>query len=283
MKKYLVIGNPIGHSLSPKLHNYWLKKYNIVANYEKRLSDKKDLRNLIKEIKEEKIQGINITVPFKRDIYNILLEDEGSNFSLAVENTKSVNTVSLDKNGNVYGDNTDVEGFKKSLQNINYKVEGRAALVLGAGGVVPSVLEALNILNIGSVAISNRTKEKSIEIQKKWSGRVQFQEVVEWGEHPRIYSPDIVINCTSLGLKENDHINLDMKKFKPKFFLKKRLFYDVIYNPPITNFLKEAKKIGNNIENGNMMFIYQASAAFKTWHGVEPEIDSEVIKFLTDD
>ena len=133
MKKYLVIGNPIGHSLSPKLHNYWLKKYNIVANYEKRLSDKKDLRNLIKEIKEEKIQGINITVPFKRDIYNILLEDEGSNFSLAVKNTKSVNTVSLDKNGNVYGDNTDVEGFKKSLQNINYKVEGRAALVLGAG------------------------------------------------------------------------------------------------------------------------------------------------------
>ena len=118
MKKYLVIGNPIGHSLSPKLHNYWLKKYNIVANYEKRLSDKKDLRNLIKEIKEEKIQGINITVPFKRDIYNILLEDEGSNFSLAVENTKSVNTVSLDKNGNVYGDNTDVEGFKKSLQKV---------------------------------------------------------------------------------------------------------------------------------------------------------------------
>ena len=81
MKKYLVIGNPIGHSLSPKLHNYWLKKYNIDAIYEKKLLEKKDLKNLILEIKEKKIQGINITVPFKKDIYKILMEDTHSRVS----------------------------------------------------------------------------------------------------------------------------------------------------------------------------------------------------------
>ena len=280
MKKYLVIGNPIDHSLSPKLHNYWLKKYSIEATYEKKLLEKKDLRNLIQEIKKEKIQGINITVPFKKDIYEILMEDMDSNVSLAVTNTESINTVNLDKDGNIFGDNTDVEGFKRSLQHINYKTEGKAALILGAGGVVPSILEALNTLKIGCVAISNRTKQKAEKIQEQWSERVRLQEVVEWGEKPKLHDPDIVINCTSLGLKEEDHIELDIKKYKPKFFIKKRLFYDVIYNPPITNFLKEAKKIGNNIENGKMMFIYQASAAFNAWHGVQPEIDDEVIKLL---
>ena len=86
-----------------------------------------------------------------------------------------------------------------------------------------------------------------------------------------------------MGLKNEDQIKLDEKKYKPKFFINKRLFYDVVYNPPITNFLKEAQKIGNNIENGKMMFIYQACAAFKAWHEVEPEIDDEVIKLLEHD
>jgi len=280
MKKYLVIGNPIDHSLSPKLHNYWLKKHNIYATYEKRLLEKKDLKNLLIEIKEKKIQGINITVPFKNDIYEILMEDINSKVSTAVANTKSVNTVNLDKNGNIFGDNTDVDGFKKSLEHINYKIKGKTALVLGAGGVVPSILEALNILNIGSVVISNRTKKKAEEIQNEWSERVRLQEVVEWGEYSKSHSPDIIINCTSLGLKKGDKIEFDINKYKPKFFINKRLFYDVIYNPPMTNFLKEAKKIRNKIVNGKMMFIYQASAAFKIWHGVEPEINNEITKLL---
>ena len=276
MKKYLVVGNPIDHSLSPKLHSYWLKKYDIKATYEKSLLEKKDLRNLIQEIKQKKIQGINITVPFKKDIYEILMEDVNSKISPAVENTKSVNTVYLGKDGNIFGDNTDVEGFKKSLQHINYKAEGKTAFILGAGGVVPSILHALDILNIGYVFISNRTKKKAKEISEQFIR----SECVEWGKSPVGHSPDLIINCTSLGLKNDDYINLDFKKYKPKLFIKKRLFYDVIYNPPITNFLKEAKKIGNNVENGKMMFIYQASAAFKAWHGIQPEINEEVINLL---
>ena len=274
MKKYLVIGNPIEHSLSPKLHNYWFKRNNIDAIYEKKLIEKKNLKNLIQEIKNGIIQGINITVPFKNDIYEILMEDANSNVSTAVANTKSVNTVNLDKYGKLFGDNTDVKGFKKGLQNLDYTVNGKTALVLGAGGVVPSILEALNILNIKSVAISNRTKEKAEEIQRELGEQFRIQEVVEWGRDPKIFDPDIIINCTSLGLKKDDQLVFDIKKHKSK------LFYDVIYNPPITNFLKEAKKNGNKTENGKMMFIYQACEAFKIWHGIQPKIDDEVIKLL---
>jgi shikimate dehydrogenase len=281
MKKYLVIGNPIDHSLSPKLHNYWLKKYNINAKYEKKLLEKKDLKNIIKEIKDRKIQGINITVPFKNEIYKILIKDPNSEVSSTVENTKSVNTIYLRKDGKIFGDNTDVEGFVKSLRYIKYNPAGKVAFVLGAGGVVPSVLHALNILKIGFIFISNRTRKKAEEM----SNKLIRSETVEWGEEPTRYKPDLIINCTSLGLKIDDNLNLNFEKYKPKFFFRKRLFYDVVYNPPITNFLTEAKKVGNNIENGKMMFIYQAAAAFKAWHGIQPTISSEneeVLNLLND-
>ena len=281
MKKYLVIGNPIDHSLSPKLHNYWLKKYNINATYEKKLLEKNDLKNIIKEVKEGKIQGANITVPFKNEIYKILMEDPDSQISSTVENTKSVNTIYLSKDGNIFGDNTDVEGFVKSLRYIKYNPAGKVAFILGAGGVVPSILHALDILKISFVFISNRTREKAEEMSKRFIK----SETVEWGGVPSSYKADLIINCTSLGLKNNDNLNLNFKKYKPKFFFKKRLFYDVIYNPPITNFLKEAKKVGNNIENGKMMFIYQAAAAFKAWHGIQPTINTEneeVLNLLND-
>jgi len=281
MKKYLVVGNPINHSLSPKIHNYWLKKYNINATYEKKLLEKKDLKEIIKKVKERKIQGINITVPFKSEIYKILMEDPDSEISSTVEKTKSVNTVYLNKDGNIFGENTDVEGFVKSLKNIKYNTVGKVAFVLGAGGVVPSILYALDILKIGHVFISNRTKEKAEEMSDRFIG----SEIVNWGEEPKGQKPDLIINCTSLGLENNETLNLDFKNFKPKLFFRKRLFYDVIYNPPITNFLKEAKNIGNNIENGKMMFIYQAAAAFKAWHGIQPIINSvneEVLNLLND-
>ena len=95
---------------------------------------------------------------------------------------------------------------------------------------------------------------------------------MDWGEVPNF---DIVINATSVGLKNDDEINLDFSKIKSGKF-----FYDIIYNPPETNFLKKGKDLGNKCENGKRMFIYQAAAAFKLWHGIEPQINEDVIKLL---
>ena len=109
-KKYLVIGNPIDHSLSPKLQNYWIRKYKIDAVYEKKLLNNNEIKELIFNIKEEKIHGLNITVPFKKVIIPFLDE-----LSEEAEISQSVNTI-YKRDNKIIGDNTDIEGFKLSLE-----------------------------------------------------------------------------------------------------------------------------------------------------------------------
>ena len=97
-------------------------------------------------------------------------------------------------------------------------------------------------------------------------------EILEWGEVPDF---DMIINATSLGLKKEDNINLDLS-----FISKNKFFYDVIYNPKETNFLKTGRELGHKTLNGKLMFIYQAHSAFNIWHGLEPEINDKTIKLL---
>ena len=262
MKKYIVIGNPIDHSLSPKLHNYWIKKNNISAIYEKQKFDLKDLQKFILKIKNKEIDGANITVPFKKEIIPYL-----DQLSSEAKNTESVNTIYL-SNNKIFGHNTDIEGFELALKNINFEVLGKKIFILGAGGVVPSIIFALNNMKVSSISLSNRTKSKAEYL------KTLFKDItiLDWGKIPDF---DVIINATSIGLNSEDKINLDFSTTG-----KGKLFYDVIYNPDETNFLKYGKKYQNKTENGKKMFVYQAAAAFKLWHGIQPEINDDVIKFL---
>ena len=117
MKKFLVIGNPIDHTLSPKLHNYWIKKNNIDAIYEKQKLEESDLERIISQVKEKKICGINVTVPFKKSVIPFLDE-----LTQLAKETQSVNTI-FKKDNKIVGDNTDVGGFKQSLEYINYNIK----------------------------------------------------------------------------------------------------------------------------------------------------------------
>ena len=264
MKKYLVIGNPIEHSLSPQLHNHWIKINNINAVYEKRKINENEIEELIRDLKNEKISGINVTVPFKQKVIPHL--DELTN---QAKKTNSVNTIYLGANSTI-GHNTDAEGFEESLKYADYDVKDKDILILGAGGVVPSIIFALINLQARSIVISNRTRENAENLKKNFNKI----KIVDWGNIPSV---DMIINATSVGLKEEDVINLDFSKIKNK------LFYDVIYNPKETNFLKYGKKFDNKIINGKMMFIYQAQYAFKIWHSLLPKIDNEVLKLLDND
>ena len=276
MKKYLVIGNPIEHSLSPKLHNHWIKKNNIDAIYDKRQLNEKDIQEIITEVKNGKIDGINVTVPFKKSVISFL-----DQLTPLANETRSVNTI-YKKNENgvniVVGDNTDVGGFKQSLEYINYKMKNKKIFILGAGGVAPSILKVLEKLGTAKVYISNRTKEKAKDLENHYKISLGL-ETLDWGQSPDF---DVIINATSLGLKNNDKIELNYNKHKPKFFGKKKLFYDVIYNPEKTNFLLKGEELGNETTNGKMMFICQAQLAFKIWHNVLPKINNETIKLLGD-
>ena len=262
MKKFIVIGNPIEHSLSPLLHNYWIKKNSIDAIYDKQKLNEDELEQYILQIKEKKISGINVTVPFKKAIIPFLDE-----LSIEAKSTQSVNTIYL-RNNKVVGHNTDIFGFEMSIQKSKYNLKDKEVLILGAGGVVPSIIFALNKMKISKIKISNRTKDKAENLKTIFKNI----EIIEWGEASNF---DMIINATSLGLKREDKINLDFSSIS-----KNKFFYDVIYNPIETNFLKIGKNLGNITLNGKLMFIYQALSAFNIWHGLEPDVDENIIKLL---
>ena len=262
MKKYLVIGNPIEHSLSPKLHNHWIKQNNIDAVYEKKQLNESDIEGIIDKVRSGKIDGINVTIPFKKSVIPFL-----DQLTLIAKEAQSVNTI-FKKNNKIIGDNTDIVGFEYGLKHINYDVKNKKVFILGAGGVVPSIILGLKKLGVSKITLSNRTEKKAKDLKKIHTDL----EIIVWGQNTDF---DIIINATSLGLKSNDQIKLDFSKTGSD-----KLFYDVIYNPIKTNFLLEGEKKGNQTENGKMMFIYQAHQAFTIWHKILPEVDDETIKLL---
>jgi shikimate dehydrogenase len=277
MKKYLVIGDPIDHSLSPRLHNYWFKENNIDAVYEKKKVKQSDLEGIISEMRMGKIDGINVTVPFKKSVIPFLDKIE------IPKKTQSVNTIYIEKNNitglnKIVGRNTDVIGFEYALKHIKYSAKGKKILILGAGGVTPSIIYALEEMKPSTIMLSNRTKENAEIIRKSFPDL----ELVEWGD---IKNFDMIVNTTSLGLKENDKIPINYDQIETG-----KLFYDVIYNPEKTNFLLEAEKRGHQIENGKMMFVYQAQAAFglftiapNVWQGLLPPVNKKVLQLLEND
>ena len=262
MKKFLVVGNPIEHSLSPTLHNYWIKSNGIDAIYEKKKINENQLEQIISQVRDNKIKGINVTVPFKKTVIPYLDE-----LSSEAQNTRSVNTI-YKKDNKIIGHNTDIFGFETSIKKVKYYLENKEVLILGAGGVVPSIIFALNKMKVSKIKISNRTKNKAENLKEYFKNI----ELTEWGEVPNV---DMIINATSIGLKKEDVMKLNFSLMSGNKF-----FYDVIYNPNETNFLKIGKELGNKTLNGKLMFIYQALSAFKIWHGIEPDVNKEVIKLL---
>ncbi len=259
MKKYLVIGNPIEHSLSPKLHNHWIKENNIDAIYDKKQLNESDIEEIVDEVKKGEIDGINVTVPFKKSVIPFL-----DQLTALAKEVQSVNTI-FKKDDKIIGDNTDIGGFEKGLKYINYDLKNKNVFILGAGGVASSIILALKRLGAAKIILSNRTKKKADDLKKKYTDL----EIINWGETPDF---NVIINATSLGLKSDDQIKLNYTDIGTN-----KLFYDIIYNPSKTKFLSRAEQFGNQIENGKMMFVYQAQLAFRIWHNILPKIDNKLL------
>tara|TARA_B100000963_G_scaffold324898_1_gene310754 strand:- start:123 stop:950 length:828 start_codon:yes stop_codon:yes gene_type:complete len=266
--KFAIIGNPISHSLSPIMHNYWFKKYKINAEYELLKIDKSEIQNVINKIKNKEIRGINVTLPYK----NLIIPFLNKTINDANE-THSVNTVMLDDNNNLIGENTDVFGFQAAyLKSIPNQANKKKVLILGAGGVAPSIILALLKSNISDISLSNRTFEKSLFLKKKFKNL----NVVKWNDCSKdINKFDIVINATSLGLNSNDKFTNDFSNFK-----KTLVYIDTIYNPAETKMIKYFKSNKIKTFNGLNMFIYQGQKAFYLWNKINPEVDDELLELL---
>tara|TARA_B100000674_G_scaffold229520_1_gene188713 strand:- start:62 stop:880 length:819 start_codon:yes stop_codon:yes gene_type:complete len=265
-KKFAIIGNPIKHSLSPVLHKYWFDKYGIDASYSVIEANDKDLKKVIKKIREHELNGINVTLPFKQKIIN-----QTDKIVNDAELTGSVNTILLDNN-KIIGENTDVFGLQAAyLKEIDNCVS-KNALVIGAGGVSPSVILSLQKSGVKKISVTNRTNEKCIFLKKKFN----YLNILQWENlENEIKNFDIIVNATSLGLKNGDDFNFNFSNTKRDL-----IYIDTIYNPLETKTYKTLKDEGKKVFNGLDMFIYQGQKSFYLWNKINPEIDTGIIELL---
>jgi shikimate dehydrogenase len=272
MKKYLVIGNPIEHSLSPLIHNFWLKKYGLKESiYEKKKIEEGELEEIVNQVRDGKLAGVNVTVPFKKKIIPFVdgLDDIATL-------SKSVNTLFNIGSKKVLGLNTDVPGFIRSfVKNPEIEYHKKDIFIIGTGGVTSSVLSCF-LACANKIYITNRTKEKAEKLKNDYHHKMGEKiKVIDWGKTPK--NCDLVINTTIVGLKKDENLSLDFKEYENN---KNVLFYDLIYNPKETIFLSDARLRGNKTMNGKMMFLNQALISFEKWTGITPKIDDEMIKLL---
>ena len=266
-KKFGIIGNPIKHSLSPVLHEYWFKKYNIDADYSIIKASDRDLPKIIEKIKQGYYSGINVTLPFKQKIINFV--DKVVNDA---ELTGSVNTVLLDNQKTIIGENTDVYGLQAAYLKEIDNNSNKKALVIGAGGVSPSVILSIKKSGISNISITNRTNEKCIFLKKKFN----FLNIISWENlKSEIKNFDIIINATSLGLKNGADFNFNFSDTKNE-----TIYIDTIYNPLETKTFKYLKEEGRRVFNGLDMFIYQGQKSFYLWNKINPEIDDKLVELL---
>jgi shikimate dehydrogenase len=265
-KKFLVIGNPIKHSLSPFLHNYWFKKLKLNCEYKKLKINHSKIKNILNEVRRKKIEGLNVTIPFKSRVIKFLNILKGDALK-----TLSVNTVYLEKK-KLVGDNTDVYGFSYGiLKQVKTKI--KVAGIIGAGGVTPSIILSLIKRGVKKIYITNRTFSKLKPVKKKFGKIVQ---PVKWNEYPKVFAKvQILINATSLGL-----LGYKDLRFNFDIFNKKINVVDIVYNPENTRFLKDAKKYGHRTFTGLDMFVYQAQRAFFIWNKKNPEVNKDIYKKL---
>ena len=266
-KSFAIIGNPIAHSLSPVLHNYWFKKYNIEASYSLLNIKAEGIEKIVKKIRNKELNGINVTLPYKQKIIPYI--DKLVNDA---KFTNSVNTILLDESGALVGDNTDVFGLQAAYLKEIANVKNKKALVIGAGGVSPSVIFSLQKSKIKNIAIVNRTYEKSIFLKKKFN----YLNILEWKSLKKeITKFDIIVNATSLGLKNGEDFEFNFENVKNDL-----IYIDTIYNPLETKTLKFLKENRIKTFNGLDMFIYQGQKSFYLWNKINPEIDNGIIELL---
>jgi shikimate dehydrogenase len=266
-KQFGIIGNPIRHSLSPLLHNYWFKKYNLEANYSIIDVEENDLIKVVEKVRNKSLSGINVTLPYKKKIINHI--DKIVNDAKA---TSSVNTLLFEGNSKVIGENTDVYGLQAAyLKEIDGTIN-KKALIIGAGGVSPSVILSLQKSGIKHISIINRTKEKCLFLKKLFN----FLNILQWENlQSEIGNYDIIINATSLGLKNGEDFNFNFSKCKND-----ATYIDTIYNPLKTKTFKFLEDKGVKVFNGLDMFIYQGQKSFYLWNKINPEIDDDLINLL---
>ncbi len=269
-KLYAVLGYPISHSLSPKIHQYWLKKHRIDANYLALPVDKNYLAEILSSLPKMGFYGANLTVPLKE--ITLSLCDE---LSEAAQKIGAVNTI-IFKDNKIHGDNTDGYGFMASLKYRYPTQKSQKAFLIGAGGAARAVLYALLNEKTPHIIIYNRTVARAQQLCDEFSAYYPDSKIEMSKTLQHIENVDLIINSTLCGMNGKHDIEFDFRGYQ-----KPITAYDLVYHPLQTKFLKDAEQQNHHAMNGLDMLLYQAAHAFHIWFGVMPDIDDELRNIIS--
>jgi len=264
-KHFAVIGNPIHHSLSPQIHRVFAKETGLHIEYEAILSPLDEFKNTIHQLIRQKISGANVTLPFKKEAYEL-----ASQHSTHARIAEAVNTLEF-KDDQIIGHNTDGIGLVRDLeQNLNINLKSKKILLIGAGGAAEGAIYSILEKKPSELTLTNRTIEKSYVIQNKMDVHAKSFDVnlnvIETAKLPHQYF-DLIINATSASLI-NAELHMD-----PKVFHEGCLAYDMMYGKE-TSFIEQAKSQGSKTSDGLGMLVEQAAEAFFIWHHIKPKTKS---------
>ena len=258
-----VIGYPLKQSLSPLLHNYWIKKNEIQSYY--KAFEIKNLKHINKAIRALNIKGLNVTIPYKKKIIRYLDEiDTTANKLEAVNTIKNIN-------GILKGYNTDVKGFNKGLDKFQQFDKNRPIVVFGAGGAASSIIYSLVKGKFKDIRVMNRTLTKA----KKFEDKYRNVKSAKWLSYNIINESGLIINTTSLGM-----IGYPKLPIKLDNTYNQLKVYDIVYNPLKTQLIKDAKKQNLEYVDGLTMFLGQAEESFRIWYNKKPKIDKTLLQLI---
>ncbi len=271
-----VMGFPISHSLSPRLHGYWIDKYDLDASYVAREVKPEDLKATLEALpddclaKGEVFRGTNLTIPLKEVALKLVDEVE-----LSARRIGAVNTIVRSEDGKLAGRNTDGIGFRDSLADhldVEQFREG-TALILGAGGAARAIVHACLEMGFSKILITNRTEERASELVQHMGERCQN---FPWDRRTECLGEiDLLINTTSLGMVGQLPLQMPLRGLKVG-----AVVTDIVYVPLQTVLLKEAAEKGYMTVDGLGMLLHQAKAGFEAWFGVKPEVDADLRAFV---
>ncbi len=261
-----VIGSPIAHSLSPRVHGYWLKKYNLRGYYIPIELPQDDLAKGIEALIRLGFKGANVTIPYKEAVLGFadVITDSAALIGAA-------NTLTFRKDGRIQADNTDGYGFIANIRQHlpTWSASTGPAMVIGAGGASRAILSSLLSERVPEIYLVNRTRSRAEMLAEHFGARIK---VVDWTKADAAMAEvDMLVNTTSLGMTGQPPLKLPLAKLR-----KGTLVTDIVYTPLRTPLLVEAEKMGCQTVDGLGMLLHQAVPGFENWFGIRPEVDENL-------
>jgi shikimate dehydrogenase len=265
------MGWPVSHSLSPRLHGFWLKLYGIAGSYDAFAVRPEAFPATLRSLSAQGLRGVNLTVPHKEAACAIV-----DRLDPTAQRIGAVNLVTVEADGRLLGRNTDAYGFAHNLLTSGFAPRSRAALVLGAGGASRAVIVALADMGFSDIRVANRTAARAEKLAQEFSTAQVKISVSDWKEAPNdLKDIELLVNTTSLGMKGQPALDIPLDTLPGDATVT-----DIVYTPLETDLLRQARQRGHRAIDGLGMLLHQARPAFAAFYVKDPQVTQELRNFV---